>query len=56
MGKKESGGVYETVRVDVLWKAINPELSSPYKLWYPPYIIIVPPDDNWTFIGGSKIF
>jgi len=54
MGKNESKGIYETVRVDVFWKVINPELSSPDKLWYPPNIIIVPPDDNWTFIGGSK--
>lgn len=54
MDKSESNGIYETVRVDVFWKGINPDLLSSNKLWYAPYIIIVPPDNNWTFIGGNK--
>lgn len=53
MGTDATNSIYETVRVDVSWKIINPELSDSNQLWYPPYIIIVPPGNDWAFIGGS---
>jgi len=47
----------QTVKVDTSWE-LAPALrvKEPDRLYYPPYIVIIPPDPKhqvWTYAGGS---
>jgi len=47
----------QTVKVDVSWE-LNPEsrVKDPDRLYYPPYIVIIPPDPEhqvWSYAGGN---
>lgn len=51
---EDSTGIKNAVRVDVFWKTITHKAMGKDKLRYAPYILVIPPTDDWTFIGGSK--
>lgn len=54
MGTSETMHMKNTIHIDIYWELINKALIDVNKIFYPPYIIIVHPNERWTFLGSNQ--
>ncbi len=54
MNKSDTTGIENTIRIDIMWNIVNRNLIKSNNLYYPPYIIVIPSDNDLKYYGTNK--